>query len=528
MSLIHRCQRGFTTVTLMGVLAVGGLLVAASFAAVDPDISLSREDQDYKQAYGAAEAGLQWYLNSLNKDNDYYVKCTAANVGTIPNVPRLPTINGQLAPVSDAWDPEGPDPDERIWRNLPGEQTQYAVELLPAPGYDTCVPGEQYSMIDPNGNLRLRVSGRSRGETRTIVASMRRRNFIDFIYFTDFEALDPEADSSSSTDFTDCARYRNSRAGRGCTEIRFVDDDEVLGPMHTNDNVLICGSPTFGRTTRDAVEINGPQPWVPAGGCGTSTADVDGTLVHPAGQLGMPPSNSGLRPLAEDDGYLFVGETTIELAGSQMDVTDADGNTTTMDLPNNGVIYVANDDTVGCTNGSFQYQQEYEAGSRDGCGDVWVSGEYGADLTIAADNDVVVNGSITRDVDNDDLLLGLIANQFVRVYHPVGADNSFCDANAPDALTDPVIEAAILALTHSFLVDNWYCAPMLGDLTVEGAIAQRFRGPVGTTSGTGYFKNYKYNDRLRYREPPFFLDPVQASWRVARQNEQVPAVAHPE
>jgi len=52
-----RGQRGFTTVTLMGVLAVGGLLVAAGFAAVDPDISLSREDQDYKQSYGAAEPG---------------------------------------------------------------------------------------------------------------------------------------------------------------------------------------------------------------------------------------------------------------------------------------------------------------------------------------------------------------------------------------------------------------------------------------------------------------------------------------
>ena len=42
----------------MGVLMVGGLLVAASFAAVDPDISLSREDEDSKQAYAAAEAGL--------------------------------------------------------------------------------------------------------------------------------------------------------------------------------------------------------------------------------------------------------------------------------------------------------------------------------------------------------------------------------------------------------------------------------------------------------------------------------------
>ena len=63
MSLKLRCQQGFTTVTLMGVLAVGGLLVAAGFAAVDGDIGLTREDQDYKQSYGAAEGGLQWYLN---------------------------------------------------------------------------------------------------------------------------------------------------------------------------------------------------------------------------------------------------------------------------------------------------------------------------------------------------------------------------------------------------------------------------------------------------------------------------------
>jgi hypothetical protein len=517
MSLIHRCQQGFTTVTLMGVLAVGGLLVAAGFAAVDPDISLSREDQDFKQAYGAAEAGLQWYLNSLNKDNDYYVKCTAANLGPVP--PGLPLINGKPAPVSDAWDGAGADP--RIWRNLPGEEAQYAVELLPAPGYDACVPGEQYSMVDADGNLRIRVSGRSRGETRTIVASLRRRNFIDFIYFTDFEALDPEADDSSSTDFTDCARYRNSRAGRGCDEIRFVDDDEVLGPLHTNDNLLICDSPTFGRNDRDAIEINGPSPFVRDGGSCGLNADVEGTLIHPAGQLGMPPSNRGLWDLAANS-YRFVGHTTIVLAGTQMQVTNAALGSVpvTMPLPANGVIYVSNV-SGGCTNPSFEYRQHYD-GPQEGCGDVWVSGQYGDDLTIAADNDVVINGSITRVAGNDGLLLGLIANQFVRVYHPV---NGSCSQNATGSLPNLKIHAAILALTHSFLVDNWYCGASLGDLTVEGAIAQRFRGPVGTTSGTGYYKDYKYNDRLRYREPPFFLDPVQASWRIARQNEQVPAVA---
>ena len=54
-------------------------------------------------------------------------------------------------------------------------------------------------------------------------------------------------------------------------------------------------------------------------------------------------------------------------------------------------------------------------------------------------------------------------------------------------MRDAVIEidAAILALDHSFIVDNWDCG-LLGALTVKGAIAQKFRGPVGTyNSSTG-------------------------------------------
>jgi hypothetical protein len=40
---------------------------------------------------------------------------------------------------------------------------------------------------------------------------------------------------------------------------------------------------------------------------------------------------------------------------------------------------------------------------------------------------------------------------------------------------------------------------------------------------TGYAKDYEYNDALRYRSPPYFLDPLQAAWRVVRASEQVPA-----
>ena len=81
----------------------------------------------------------------------------------------------------------------------------------------------------------------------------------------------------------------------------------------------------------------------------------------------------------------------------------------------------------------------------------------------------------------------------------------------------------MLSLQHSFIADNYRCGNKLGTITAKGAIAQKFRGPVGLVGSTGFIKDYNYDDRLRYRSPPFFLDPVSAAWGVVRENEQVPA-----
>jgi type II secretory pathway pseudopilin PulG len=485
-------QRGFTTVTIMGVLMVGGLLVAAAFTAVNPDISQSRSDQDNKQAYAAAESGLQWYMNGLGRDNTYYLKCDNPPA---PNSTEVAPVNQTY--VSGAFK----------WRFLPGGQSKYGIELLPAPGFPACSTTDQYSMIDSEGNMRLRVTGRARGESRTILATLRRQNFLDYIYFTHFETLDPAAYDDVATATTNCSNFRDLRTNY-CTEIQFAPTDVVSGPMHTNDNIRVCGSTQFGRNSRDKIEINGPTPYV-SGNC-SANPDFQGTLVHPAGQLEMPPSNADLKTLATAT-YSFVGRTEIVLNGSTMNVKNAtrwtDGLFHSMALPSNGVVYVSNS---SCT-ADYAHPSTYTEPT--GCGNAWVKGSYGANLTIGADNDIVINGDLTR--ASDDLLLGLVANNFVRVYHPN------CGSNT-GATPDITIEAAILALQHSFIVDNWDCGPSLGTLNVDGAIAQRYRGPVGTTGGTGYIKNYTYNDRLRYREPPYFLDPVLSSWRISRQSEQVP------
>ena len=86
------------------------------------------------------------------------------------------------------------------------------------------------------------------------------------------------------------------------------------------------------------------------------------------------------------------------------------------------------------------------------------------------------------------------------------------------SMENPYIYAAILSTTHSFVVDNFNCGEtQLGDLHVYGAIAQNYRGIVGTVGSTGYIKDYKYDSRLAVDEPPYFLSPLNAGWKVARE-----------
>ena len=192
--------------------------------------------------------------------------------------------------------------------------------------------------------------------------------------------------------------------------------------------------------------------------------------------------------------------------------------------PPNGVIYVDNN---GACSLAAPREIDYNVSGEWRCGLLVVRGTYPKSMTLGAAVDILVDNNL-RAESSGSPVLGLIAQRFVRVWHPVTRDsNGDCNGNATGTRTNITVDAAILALNDSFIVDNYSCGAPLGTLTVFGAIAQKFRGPVGTFSGStkasGYSKNYIYNDELRYRSPPFFLDPLQAAWRVVRANEQVPA-----
>jgi hypothetical protein len=562
MRLIRRLkdESGFTMVAAIGALFVVTMLSIAAVSAAGGDIHLSRYDQDDKQAYAAAEAGVNEYLFKLNQDANYWSKCT--------NVAAPHALNQMFT---------GAPPPGRLWRDVPGSNSEYSIELLPAPGKTACDPNDPIgSMIDTDGNFKIRSTGRVKGTNnyRAVVATFRRKGFLDFLYFTDLEnqalhylkesflgqAPTRSTNGSGTPDggpdlltwaADKCERHwwgtQAGGEGRGelpvwhgqwwdgnswedsngfdlttssvCGEITFASDDAVNGPFHSNDTFRVCGTPEFGRPAKaDAVETSAPSPGYVACG-GGATPVFNPSLLTSAKELDLPPSNAALSKLVQSS-YHFTGPTTLVFNGGNVTVTNAGvngGSPQSMPLPSNGVIRVKNN---ACSSSYNPNDTEFTG---PGCADVRVSGNYSGNVTVASEKDIIVVGNLTRTSGNTTALMGLIADGFIRVWHPI--TGSPC-ANRSDSPTNITIHAAILSLNGSFTVDNYQCGAPLGTLTVDGAIAQRHRGVVGQGGSSivhGYIKNYNYNEQLKYRSPPHFLDPVQAAWRILRHAEETPA-----
>lgn len=515
-------ESGYTLIAVVGAIALVTTLAGAGLAATNGDLNLTRRDLDTKRAYAAAQAGIADYSFHLNNDNGYWARCTS--------VPAPHAVN-QVGSTSQK-------------RFVPGStDTSYAIELLPATGQSSCSTGNPVlTMLEPagpnTGSFRVRSTGFAPGVDRSIVATFKRASLLDYIYFTQLETSDPvtygfaNPSAALTGAYAQCSkfiregRYSQSIPGAGgqfCNKIVFISADDINGPLHTNDALMICGTPTFGRTAADVIEVSSPPVgWT--GECGgTNQPNFVGPFVTTAPVLTPPATNGKLKTIAGTT-YTRSCLTNITLSGTNMTVQVGTGTPATFPFPADGVFYVANGNSScsanTCSASYSPFTAQYPTSSQ--CGNVVVRGSYSGQLTIAAENDIIVDGNVTRSGQG---LLGLVANNFVRVKHPfsaqTGAGNCNGGSNGSGTVSNLQIDAAILAIQHSFIVDHYDCGATLGTLTVNGAISQKFRGPVGTNSGGsinhGYAKNYNYDDRLRYQEPPNFLDPVESAWHIQRE-----------
>ena len=553
-----RGQDGFTLILALGVMLVTSLLLVAAFTAANGEIHLTSTDRAQKKAYYAAQAGIENYEYHLTQDGNYLSYCTSP-----------PSENKALNQVGStahkATVPPGPSGES--------SNEQYAIQLLPAESDKLaedhkCDPNHLVeTMVEEEGSatgtFRIESTGYSEGEERTIVATFRNANFVSYVWYTKYETADPSTygppPPTELERYIKCGQFYGTRPGY-CTNNYFGSGESVNGPLHTADHAGICGAVTFGRNSNDRIEFgtkSGGDQGYSNEGCGVAEPTFNGTHILPGEVLSIepPPGDEELEHIVEP-AYHYFGKTEIILNETTMTVIEhkgagATGNPETEEktkasfaFPPNGVIYVSGGKTGTCEAYS-PYGPVPSYTGDTACGNVYVHGKYKQSLTIAAQNDVVINESILTPTNPEDkptglpttnALLGLIANNFVRVYHPLtGArgsgykeclsskNDTVSTPTIPKDLNEPIIYAAILAVKHSVIVDNFDCGePTLGHLNIYGAVAGLFsNGLTGITNGGtlvhGYTYNANYDNRLQVEEPPHFLNPIQAAWYIQRQ-----------
>ena len=339
--------------------------------------------------------------------------------------------------------------------------------------------------------------------------------------------------------------YRDGRTSiNSSCNIQWFSGDVMNGPMYTDDQYLHrVGCHAIVRAqcsaTRSRAQSRPPRIFRRSArqdNCGSATFQR-ATRVPDATPIPTPSDNSELLTDAQNYGQVLYGTTTITLNGSNATAvtcpsTTGTCTTTSVNIAQKPIIYVAN--APGCSPGTYNpVSATYPtngSGNYAGCdGNVYLSGNYSSPLTIGAEQNIIVDSNhqtgapygVTTTADGSGnptgtATLGLVANKYVRVMHGCTGGTNV----ASQTLTNPVIDAAILALAHSFMNDNYNCGSSPGSLTIHGAIAQYFRGAVSTGSGspsTGYSKNYNYDDRLANILPPYLFDISNSGWHVSRE-----------
>jgi Tfp pilus assembly protein PilX len=559
-------ERGFSLILTIVVLAVVTVMVFASIDAVTGSVGTTRSDLDQKRALLAAYAGLSAYTQALDNNSNYWATTGCSSPQSNVTVPGS-ADDGSVEKYS--W-------VEMVATSAPSNDNTSCDASNP-------VATEIESGTSAPGTFRVKFTGASQPASgtaaptysRSLVAQFVAQRFLNYVYFTNFEEVDPYAlDPASPNTLCDVYLYEDptrdnstGSGGDGCTGIHFAATDVVAGPLHSNDEVTYCAGATFGRNGESPPDPIQAEAFVNESGC-SGSAVWDGTEEQGPpewSQLSLPPTNEQLLQVADgtnsasdngcyaNAGCVFQGWTEIVLGSptsSEMQVTNAAGVTTTYTMngsagsgsvlagPSNGVIYIL--PGSGSCVSYTPFDTDYTTADNAGCADVTVSGTYNASLTIATGDslnssgvavggDIIINNNLTTNLSSTDLL-GLIATNFIRVAHPVSGTCSLGGGSATNttsgiysSVSNLTIDAAILSLNHSFLVDNWTCGAPLQYLYVNGAIAQDFRGAVAVESGStitnGYTKDYQYDPRFESLSPPYFLNPVDAGWEVQRITE---------
>ncbi|PYY41530.1 hypothetical protein [Curtobacterium sp. MCPF17_046] len=602
---------GMALASVIGLGAVLMILVA-TMASVSVSGSVkSAADRSWNLAIQAAYAGLADYQSRLTADNSYELvgNASAAFSGTSA-FSKDWSANPAFATSGSRW-AEVVNSGGRAQFRYEVDNTDYTAE----------------------GVVRVRVTGKAGGVTRSIVADLKGDGFVDYLYFTDYESSDPsitgETQDGDSSKLCIPQHYSTDGnlydANKACSPVQFTKDDTLTGPVRTNDTFLLCGT-TFTSTVQSTAGDGVFRTPFTNGSTGDrncrATATFGGGVPKNVQSIDPPSTIANMGQEARTDdrvnvprpGCLYTGPTSFVFAGNRVTIksplsqatqyklngsgkpqADRSGDVlcgspaalrsasgATIPVLDDNLAYVQTVPTdpqdpnytkpgdersaigtmcqVGQTYGNglgYPKPNEYvgNAGANGlyNCraGDAFVAGTVNGKMTVGAANFLYVTSNITYATGTQSVL-GLVGQRAVTVYNPISCNKyqttrsnnqtitlKTCDTATSStgqlqygAGSNITINAAIASNTGTFQVQNNAYGPRMGDLTVLGSIAQKFRGTVGVTYSTtdwrgqsvfdhqtGFTKNYGYDNRFQSIAPPKFLQPVSTSYGITTQVE---------
>ena len=440
-------------------------LSIVAVTAVRGDLPLVSQDLNSKKAYEAARTGVEDYAAHLYSDSLYWTKCAGVPEPNAVNL-KGSTAKRRAVPANRAR-PTRSNSSRRAARR----PTRNARSPLPGPSMlETTGPAA--------GSFRVRVTGYSGESSVPIVVNFKRPSFLDYVYFTQLETLDPIAYgfANPSTQLTGAYSQCELTYEQGRQNQNYPGNQPTL----RND---LRSSPTTDQGPdahqRQILDLRHPAVRPHDSGHGRDGRQNPRLVqqrvqrqphlqrhpLWPRAPILVPPeSNSKLSSIALPQ-FRYTGQVRICLSGNNMTVGTGGGceGTYSGSIPSNGVVYVKNG---ACSSVYSPFNDQIRTNPRTGLRQRLRQGH----LHRAADD----RGGERRDHRRRPLPHHLRARrrraarpdrQQLRPRLPPVLDRPNGDQRRQrtGSLDDRTIDAAILALNHSFIVDNYNCGAALGN-----------------------------------------------------------------
>ena len=519
-------ERGDMAV-IVAVIAVMLLILIpiAAYSATTNQLPLTRGNQDYQSALAAAESGVSDFIDHLQQNNGAITLQNDPAIGGWVNVPNTNEYY-TYTPSTPACAPSCTLTSTGLVISG-GHTTFRTVEINATPASFL-----DYSLFYSNMLLGPSVLNAMAAQNGTTLAQI--MEDCNYLYSQPNDnvitpTIENDVDTATNDLVTNgpemafCNPYidtinniSNSSNLRGTTigsNDIFYFNSNNLGNLNSYyySTSSPCGSTG---TYYWNVQNNG------GGSCGTSTNPTYGPFpILPAGSFQLPTSISTAVPSIpiageSPSGCYYTGPTQITFNYNATTMTvfspeSSTGNsncaTGTIPIPTNGVIYVTgNTDTVQARDcpggntvtipsapGSTATPGSYCTGE----GTAIVNGSVEGNVTVGADNNIVVNGWLQyQNCTSGSDHLGLVAENSVLMANNSSwaGQTTLNPCNSINGVTvsnkEALVMAAVMAITGSFSLQNLYtsCQPNpspFSQIIIWGTIASNYAGLDGIPSG---------------------------------------------